>query len=151
MVTPKETSPQLLAFSDRLNELLDARGFAKKGKGRQIKLAEKYELNQKGVRKWVEAEGLPEVTRMIQIALDFGCHFEWLATGRGPRDLAVGETHPHQKLLDRLRTSDAATVALVELALSKDSEQAAKALSPSIKMMVETVKRAIQMEQTKTN
>lgn len=141
------TSAQLTAFSDRLNELLDARGFAPKHQGRQVQLAKAVGLSQKAVRKWLEAEGMPELTRLIELAVRFNCHLEWLATGRGPRDLTLAPEQPHQRLVDRLRTADAATVRLVELALL-DDDTAASHLSPSLRMMVDTIRRAIAAEQS---
>jgi transcriptional regulator with XRE-family HTH domain len=146
MVLRTDTEQRLIDFSARLNELLDARAFAAKHQGRQVALAKEVGLSQKAVRKWLEAEGMPELTRLIELAVRFDCHLEWLATGRGPRDLTLAPEQPHQRLVDRLRRADPATVRLVELALN-DDDAAAAHLSPSLQMMVDTIKRAIAAEQ----
>lgn len=72
------------AFADRLNLVLDEAGYPPKGSGRQNRLAKDWDLSQKGVRKWVEGEGVPETTRLIEMAKHYGVSFEWLATGRDP-------------------------------------------------------------------
>ncbi|ENH6337831.1 helix-turn-helix transcriptional regulator [Burkholderia vietnamiensis] len=75
------------AFSDRLNLVLDEEGLPPKGSGRQNQLAKDWGLSQKGVRKWLEGEGVPETTRLIEMAKRYGVSFEWLATGRNPSTL----------------------------------------------------------------
>ncbi|MGS1071690.1 helix-turn-helix domain-containing protein [Burkholderia glumae] len=76
------------AFSDRLNLVLDEEGYPPKGSGRQNRLAKEWDLSQKGVRKWLEGEGVPETTRLVEMAKRYGVSFEWLATGRDPSTLA---------------------------------------------------------------
>ncbi|QVN18942.1 helix-turn-helix domain-containing protein [Burkholderia pyrrocinia] len=75
------------AFSDRLNLVLDEEGLPPKGSGRQNQLARDWGLSQKGVRKWLEGEGVPETTRLIEMAKRYNVSFEWLATGRDPLTL----------------------------------------------------------------
>lgn len=77
MADPKEE------FSRRLNEVLDRAGFPPKGKGRQVVLAKRYGVSQKGARKWLEAEAIPGTTRLAEIAMDLGVTTEYLLTGRG--------------------------------------------------------------------
>lgn len=149
MARAHRTDSEVQAFSARLNELLDAREYAPKGKGRQVELSRALKLSQQAARKWLEGEGMPELTRIIELAQLFHCHVEWLAAGRGPRDLVLAPEQPHQRLLDRLRKADAATVRLVEMALLGD-ETAGAQLSPSLVMMVQTIKRAIAAEQAGT-
>ncbi|WP_213306054.1 helix-turn-helix domain-containing protein [Paraburkholderia sacchari] len=81
-----------IAFSERLNKVLDDVGFAPKGRGRQVQLGERMGVSQKGARKWLEGEAIPETVRLIEIAKKFGASFEWLATGRG--DPYGGSEHP---------------------------------------------------------
>ncbi|WP_414446838.1 helix-turn-helix domain-containing protein [Burkholderia sp. 22PA0099] len=76
------------AFSDRLNLVLDDAGYPPKGSGRQNQLAKDWGLSQKGVRKWLEGEGVPETTRLVEMSKRYGVSFEWLATGRHPVSLA---------------------------------------------------------------
>jgi transcriptional regulator with XRE-family HTH domain len=83
MVTNLDTEQLRTEFSHRLNKVLDDVGFDAKGSGRQVQLGKAIGLTQKGVRKWLEGEGLPELSRLVQIAVHFNVSFEWLATGRG--------------------------------------------------------------------
>ncbi|MCM2543882.1 helix-turn-helix domain-containing protein [Burkholderia glumae] len=86
------TNDERQAFSDRLNLVLDEEGYPPKGSGRQNRLAKDWGLTQKGVRKWLEGEGVPETTRLIEIAKRYDVSFEWLATGRDPSTLCHSET-----------------------------------------------------------
>jgi len=86
------TDDERQAFSKRLNDVLDDAGFAAKGNGRQLSLGKEMGVSQKGARKWLEGEAIPETTRLIDIATRFGVSFEWLATGRGAKALSRGES-----------------------------------------------------------
>ncbi|KWF90362.1 hypothetical protein WL95_27420 [Burkholderia cepacia] len=78
------TDEEKLAFSARLNRILDAiDGFPKKGAGRQVQLGKDWGVTQKAARKWLEAESIPELTRLMAMARSYGVNFEWLTTGRG--------------------------------------------------------------------
>lgn len=74
-----------LTFAARLNEALDDIGYAPKGSGRQVALGKQFDVSQKGARKWLEGEAMPELTRAIQIAGALGVSVEWLLTGRGAK------------------------------------------------------------------
>ncbi len=107
MDSPKEL------FSRRLNELCDEAGVPAKGNGRQQTLAKIFGVTQGAVRKWLEAEGVPEYERCFQIANHFNVMFEWLMMGRGikrknegllvedPMDLRLLETFHQMKEPDR--------------------------------------------------
>lgn len=78
------TDEEKLAFSARLNRILDlVDGFPKKGAGRQVQLGKDWGVTQKAARKWLEAESIPELTRLMAMARHYGVSFEWLTTGRG--------------------------------------------------------------------
>ncbi|MBB3227506.1 transcriptional regulator with XRE-family HTH domain [Luteibacter sp. Sphag1AF] len=62
----------------------------KKGRGRTTQLADLFDVSRETARKWLNAEGLPELARQIDMAVRFGVNFEWLATGRGAPDGATG-------------------------------------------------------------
>jgi hypothetical protein len=99
------------AFARRLNQALDHAGFTK-GRGRTTALAGHYNVSRETSRKWLTGLALPELERIIELALQTGVCFEWLITGRGPmvvEDLAVRESAPfpyagaeQRKLLDLL-------------------------------------------------
>ncbi|RXJ70669.1 hypothetical protein CS022_22655 [Veronia nyctiphanis] len=73
-----------IAFSTRLNAILDTRGFAPKQRGRQTKLAEKFNLTQKGVRRWLEGESIPRIDSLRTLSEEFDVNIEWLHYGNGP-------------------------------------------------------------------
>lgn len=81
------TDDEKRAFSERLNLVLDEEGLPPKGNGRHNKLAKDWNLSANGVRKWLEADGIPETSRLIAIAKRYRVNFEWLATGRDPGTL----------------------------------------------------------------
>lgn len=101
------------AFSARLNLVLDEEGLPPKGRGRQNKLASDWDLSQKGVRKWLEGEGIPETTRLIEMAKRYRVSFEWLATGRDPITLQPSQSVIRTLQPDSLagQDSDASAVA----------------------------------------
>lgn len=74
--------PRVL-FARRLNEALDGAGVPEKGKGRQVKVAKMFGVSQKGARKWLEGEAIPNTKRIAQIAARLEVAGEWLLTGQG--------------------------------------------------------------------
>jgi len=69
-------------FSARLNEALDQCGIAPKGRGRQVAVAKLFDVSQKGARKWLEGEAIPNTKRIPEIAARLNTSTEWLLTGR---------------------------------------------------------------------
>lgn len=89
------------SFSQRLNSVLDDYGFSPKGSGRQTKLARlisrRHDLKpitQKGVRKWLEGEGMPRKSYLVFLADHFQCDPSWLE---------YGNTNPYS---DQINESD---------------------------------------------
>jgi transcriptional regulator with XRE-family HTH domain len=89
------TNDERQAFSARLNAALDAADVPPKFQGRQKAVAKRFGVSQKGARKWLEGEAIPETKRLPQIAADLGVSVEWLLMGgetatslpgRDPRD-----------------------------------------------------------------
>jgi phage repressor protein C with HTH and peptisase S24 domain len=85
------TNDERQAFSARLNQALDAAGVPPKTQGRQTAVGKMFGVTQKGARKWLEAEAIPETKRLPQIAAKLAVSVEWLLTGRPPRDYIDGE------------------------------------------------------------
>ena len=83
------TDDEKQAFAARLNEALNDIRFPAKGAGRQGGLGAKMGVSQKGARKWLEGESIPETSRMFELARWLGVNFEWLATGRGDKRAGV--------------------------------------------------------------
>lgn len=70
------------AFAKRLNRTLDEAGFVV-GRHRTAALAEEHEVSRETARKWLSGLALPELGRLIDIAVRYQVGVEWLATGRG--------------------------------------------------------------------
>lgn len=58
-----------------------------------------FGVSQKGARKWLEAESIPDTKRIPQMAARLGVSAEWLLTGREPLNPAA--TLPGPKLSPR--------------------------------------------------
>lgn len=80
-----EPDTNIREFAARFNELCDDMGVPPKGKNRQSAVAQIFKVSQKGARKWLEGEGLPTLSRCIQIAIWAGVSIDWLTSGRGPK------------------------------------------------------------------
>lgn len=74
-------------FARRLHQALDDAGFVK-GRLRTGELARDNNVSRETARKWLSGLALPELERMIGLAVKTGVSFEWLATGRGDAHLA---------------------------------------------------------------
>lgn len=81
VTTPKDPK---IEFPLRLRKALDAAGFQPEGGGRQQELATRFKVSQQAAGKWLRGETLPELARVIEIAIATGFMVEWLLTGRGP-------------------------------------------------------------------
>lgn len=89
------TAPYL-PFARRLHRALDLAGFAQ-GRSRTGALSRHYDVSRETARKWLSGLALPELERMIALAVNHNVNFEWLATGRGHMrsdDLGVREPAP---------------------------------------------------------
>lgn len=69
-------------FSRRLHRALDYAGFVV-GRPRTSTLADEYDVSRETSRKWLSGLALPELHRMIDLAVRCQVSFEWRATGRG--------------------------------------------------------------------
>ena len=71
-------------FSDRLNAIMNVRGYPKRG--RQPELAKITGLTPNGVRKWLKGLGIPGMENAIMLAEAMDVSVEWLLTGRGSKE-----------------------------------------------------------------
>lgn len=69
-------------FADRLHQALDVSGFPQ-ARSRTGALAAQYGVSRETARKWLAGLALPELERLLDIAMRLHVSFEWLATGRG--------------------------------------------------------------------
>lgn len=72
-----------IEFANRLNKALDLNNVPPKGHGRQIAVAKMFHVSQKGARKWLEGESIPDTKRIPDIARRLKVTGEWLLTGMG--------------------------------------------------------------------
>jgi transcriptional regulator with XRE-family HTH domain len=86
-MTEKDEARIRREFSERLNEALDDMGVPTKDLGRQTTAARLFGVSQKGVRKWLEGEGLPHTKRISKIANKVNVRQEWLLFGLGPKQI----------------------------------------------------------------
>lgn len=102
MMEPMVPNQRYIEFSERLNATLDHIKFPPKGKNRQQKLGDWFEVGQKGARKWLECEAMPRQVRhqeMIEKLNDEGAGItgEWLFYG----DIGKAPSwYKHQKKLN---------------------------------------------------
>lgn len=68
-------------FAKRLNESLDKIGFAAKGKGRQVQLADQFKISHESVRKWLSGKSMPEISKIPELAKFLNVTPEWLLYG----------------------------------------------------------------------
>jgi hypothetical protein len=120
--SPGSAEDLRLGFSARLNELLDEHNVPPKGKGRQEAAKALFkpflgEFSQKGVRKWLEAEAIPEFSRVIQLAQFFDVQVEWLLTGRGDRKYLTTVSEKHARLIKAYDKADPSDRMVVDLTL----------------------------------
>lgn len=73
---------QLRAFSERLNALLDERGFPSKRHGRQTQLAKDLKCDQKAVRRWLEGLGYPRAGNINKLCEFLRCSESLLMYGQ---------------------------------------------------------------------
>jgi hypothetical protein len=155
------------AFSARLNEICDEMNVPPKGQARQTTLARIFDVTQKGARKWLEGEGYPALDMARRIAVWSNVCIEWLLSGRGPKRFSEdpvsgiqsgqiraqsASTHaalPDEGFAARYHAADAATKALIDIALAAPSAPLPDGLSPSLRILVDMVRTAIRSEQEK--
>jgi transcriptional regulator with XRE-family HTH domain len=152
------------AFALRLNEICDDMDVPPKGRGRQTVLKTVVDLSQNAVLKWLEGEGYPSLENARRLAVWANVHIEWLLSGRGPK--RIGEypisgiengqqsasTHaasPDEHFVASYNSADAATRALIDIALAAPSAPLPDGLSPSLRILVDMARTAIRAEQEK--
>lgn len=86
-------------FAERLNLALDELNFPAKGTGRQTLLARKLGRSQKGVRRWLEGEGLPRPKDIERLAQLCNIRKEWLLFGLGPMQISPDNDEQANKIL----------------------------------------------------
>jgi transcriptional regulator with XRE-family HTH domain len=81
-------------FADNLNAALDRRGAIPSGYGRVIGVAELFGVSQNTAANWLKGDGVPELSRMTEIAEILGTTVEQLVVGdRGAGTHAIDERY----------------------------------------------------------
>ncbi|WP_423063762.1 helix-turn-helix domain-containing protein [Candidiatus Paracoxiella cheracis] len=109
-------------FADRLNYLLDVNGFPRKGKGRHNALAQMFQVSQIAVRKWLEGEGKPKTSRIIEMANRFNANIDWLLSGKGDPffPTRLSEANHNNKQSSTNKTLSIRWVPIIEWASVRD-------------------------------
>jgi len=76
-----------MQFVSRLIELVDQLRYPEHG--RQTQLAGYYKVTQGAARKWFAGEAMPSYEICIDLCKRAHVHYEWLMTGRGPKEMGT--------------------------------------------------------------
>jgi len=70
-------------FSQRLNQVADLLKVPPVGKNRQSVMGKMFGVSQEAARKWLSGEGMPQLTKCIEICNKANISIDWLLTGKG--------------------------------------------------------------------
>lgn len=100
-----------MSISVRIREAREKNGLS------QAELAVAVGVTRGACGHWEQGKSSPSLDNLAKIAIALGVHFEWLATGRGPRDYVPEELvgMPKEYFPDRQRNDDEVTDLISEL------------------------------------
>ncbi len=81
-------------FSKRLHAAMDAAGYPARGRARV--LSQKFSVSDKGAGKWLNADAIPETSKIPLLASFLKINAEWLISGTG--EMSSSETSNHKNL-----------------------------------------------------
>ncbi|MEQ1292374.1 S24 family peptidase [Acinetobacter johnsonii] len=81
-------------FSKRLHTAMDAAGYPARGRARV--LSQKFSISDKGAGKWLNADAIPETSKIPLLASFLKINAEWLISGAG--DMFPNEAPNHKNL-----------------------------------------------------
>jgi transcriptional regulator with XRE-family HTH domain len=97
-----------LAFADRLKQMCADKDLREHG--RQAALARLLKISQPAVKKWFDGEALPEMEKLVDLAIWGGVAIEWLVTGRGAKRISgdpyTAQTQAERTLLAGFRSAN---------------------------------------------
>ncbi|MGV2703465.1 UNVERIFIED_CONTAM: hypothetical protein MT382_08645 [Aeromonas salmonicida] len=70
-----------IAFAKRLNEALEEKGFAERGRAGKLKSILRDAPSRVAISKWLSGDSLPEVKRLGEISQIIGKSVQWMLTG----------------------------------------------------------------------
>lgn len=77
-------------FASRLQHACDEAGVPG-GRQRVVTVATHFGVARETARLWFAGRALPELSRLIEMAMEYRCSLDWLAMGREPATSRVGE------------------------------------------------------------
>ncbi|MFM1663447.1 LexA family protein [Aeromonas salmonicida] len=80
-----------IAFAKRLNEALEEKGFAERGRAGKLKSILRDAPSRVAISKWLSGDSLPEVKRLGEISQIIGKSVQWMLTGEDGAQDAFAE------------------------------------------------------------
>ena len=77
-------------FAERLQEACDAADIPP-GRARSGALSLRFGVSTEAVRQWLNGRGVPEISRLLELAEELECSLDWLLLGRLPSSGQVRE------------------------------------------------------------
>lgn len=81
-----DTEKERLDFANRLNKVLDEKGYAVRGRAQKVLAETGLEISDRAINKWLKGESIPDHTNLAVLSRFYDVSFDWLATGNGMMD-----------------------------------------------------------------
>lgn len=78
-----DTEKERLDFANRLNKVLDEKGYAVRGRAQKVLAETGLEISDRAINKWLKGESIPDHTNLAVLSRFYDVSFDWLATGNG--------------------------------------------------------------------
>lgn len=78
-----DTEKERLNFANRLNKVLDEKGYATRGRAQKVLAETGLEISDRAINKWLKGESIPDHTNLAVLSRFYDVSFDWLATGNG--------------------------------------------------------------------
>lgn len=73
-----ETERVAVIFGHRINQVLDNFGYPRKGTGRNVALAEEFNVTVSASRKWIEGIAIPTYDKLVAMCRKFNISIDWV-------------------------------------------------------------------------
>ncbi|MGM8871577.1 S24 family peptidase [Psychrobacter sp. 2Y5] len=89
------------AFAARIHKVLDEMNFTSRGRAQRIKREGGFEISDRAINKWLNAESMPDHHNIESLAKFLNVNFNWLAAGQGEKNIKAPSAKAlQQKILD---------------------------------------------------
>lgn len=78
-----DTDKERLDFANRLNRVLDEKGYAVRGRAQKVLAETGLEISDRAINKWLKGESIPDHANLAVLSRFYDVSFDWLATGNG--------------------------------------------------------------------